>query len=68
MIVISAKMFKACKNCKALVSREQTTCPVCSGNSFTDEWEGMVILLSDSSELYEVMGVKKPWRYAINIK
>ncbi|MFP3204437.1 MAG: transcription elongation factor subunit Spt4 [Metallosphaera yellowstonensis] len=44
------------------------TCPVCGGNSFTDEWEGMVILLNETSELYEAMGAKKPWRYAINIK
>ncbi|MEM4884476.1 MAG: DNA-binding protein, partial [Saccharolobus sp.] len=28
-------IFKACKNCKALVQPDQSTCPVCGNSSFT---------------------------------
>ncbi len=63
-----SSIFKACRNCKALVLPDQDVCPVCGGNSFTDEWEGMVIILNEKSELMELTGAKKPWRYAINIK
>ncbi|MBW9141832.1 MAG: DNA-directed RNA polymerase, subunit E'' [Candidatus Aramenus sp.] len=63
-----AKIFKACKNCKALVPEDQAVCPVCGGSSFTDEWEGMVIVIDENSEVAQLMGVEKPWRYAINLK
>ncbi len=63
-----AKIFKACKNCKALVPTEQEVCPVCGGSSFVDEWEGMVIIIDENSEIAQLMGVRKPWRYAINLK
>nr|MCL7343462.1 DNA-directed RNA polymerase, subunit E'' [Candidatus Aramenus sulfurataquae] len=63
-----AKIFKACKNCKALVPEDQAVCPVCGGSSFTDEWEGMVIVIDKNSEVAQLMGVEKPWRYAINLK
>ncbi|MCI2415266.1 MAG: DNA-directed RNA polymerase, subunit E'' [Candidatus Aramenus sp.] len=63
-----AKIFKACKNCKALVPEDQEVCPVCGGSSFADEWEGMVIVIDENSEVAHLMGVKKPWRYTINLK
>ncbi|QKQ99803.1 DNA-binding protein [Metallosphaera tengchongensis] len=65
---MSSRTLKACRACKALVTKEITRCPVCGGNLFSDEWEGMIILLSDKSELVEALGASKPWRYAINIK
>ncbi|BCS91924.1 Transcription elongation factor Spt4 [Metallosphaera sp. J1] len=65
---MSAKTLKACRSCKALVNREVQQCPICNGTTFSDEWEGMVILLSEKSELAETIGESKPWRYAINVK
>ncbi|MEM4046358.1 MAG: transcription elongation factor subunit Spt4 [Metallosphaera sp.] len=60
--------MKACRSCKALVDKDVQRCPICDGTLFSDEWEGMVILLSDKSELAALMGESKPWRYAINVK
>ncbi|MDT7901108.1 MAG: transcription elongation factor subunit Spt4 [Acidianus sp.] len=63
-----SSIFKACRNCKALVLPNQGVCPICGGTSFTEDWEGMVIILNENSELVNLIGAKKPWRYAINIK
>ncbi|EZQ03115.1 MULTISPECIES: transcription elongation factor subunit Spt4 [Acidianus] len=64
----SSSVFKACKNCKALVPLEQDICPVCGGNSFAKDWDGMIIIVSEKSELANLIEAKKPWRYAINLK
>ncbi|AWR99528.1 transcription elongation factor subunit Spt4 [Metallosphaera hakonensis] len=65
---MSARTLKACRSCKALVDKEIQQCPICGNNSFSDEWEGMVILLNEKSELAEALGESKPWKYAINVK
>ncbi|ARM75806.1 DNA-binding protein [Acidianus manzaensis] len=65
---MAKSVFKACKNCKALTLQEDAVCPVCGSSSFTDDWEGMIIILNDQSEIMQLIGAKKPWRYAINIK
>lgn len=63
-----SSVFKACKSCKALALPEDSVCPVCGSSNFTDEWEGMIIILNEKSEIAELIGAKKPWKYAINIK
>lgn len=62
------KVFKACKNCRALVPPETATCPVCNSTSFTDNWEGMVVILTPDSEVAKIFGASTPWRYAIILK
>ncbi|WP_256202483.1 transcription elongation factor subunit Spt4 [Sulfuracidifex tepidarius] len=42
--------------------------PVCGGQSFSDDWEGMIIIVDEESEIAKLMGVQKPWKYAINLK
>ncbi|MDT7876064.1 MAG: transcription elongation factor subunit Spt4 [Sulfolobaceae archaeon] len=66
--MVEKKAFKACKNCRALVTPETTVCPVCQSTSFTDEWNGMVIILNQDSEVAKMFGANIPWRYAIIIK
>ncbi|WP_246253055.1 transcription elongation factor subunit Spt4 [Acidianus brierleyi] len=63
-----ANILKACKNCKALVPEDQDVCPICGGSSFTNDWEGMVIIIDNNSEISDLIGAKKPWKYAINLK
>ncbi len=65
---MAKKVFKACKNCKALVNQDDAKCPVCGGTSFSEEWEGMVLILDMDSDIAKLMGVQKPWKYAINLK
>ncbi|BBG24203.1 transcription elongation factor subunit Spt4 [Sulfuracidifex tepidarius] len=62
------KVFKACKNCRALTNSDDAKCPVCGGQSFSDDWEGMIIIVDEESEIAKLMGVQKPWKYAINLK
>ncbi|BDB97596.1 MAG: transcription elongation factor subunit Spt4 [Saccharolobus sp.] len=61
-------IFKACKNCKALVSPEQEVCPICGSSSFSDDWEGVIIIINTDSEVAKIAEVQKPWRYAIIVK
>ncbi|MFP3233588.1 MAG: transcription elongation factor subunit Spt4 [Sulfolobaceae archaeon] len=62
------KIFKACKNCRALVPLETATCPICNSTSFSEDWSGMVIIISQDSEVAKVFGASTPWRYAIIVK
>jgi len=63
-------IFKACRKCKALVEHDVQKCPVCSSTSFSDDWEGMVIILKDvdDSKSAVIMDIKKPGRYAIKVR
>jgi len=61
-------MFKACRNCGALVKRDAEVCPVCGGSTFTDDWEGMVIILDPKeSFVAKVLGKEKAYIYAIKV-
>lgn len=60
--------FKACKKCKALVEHEVEKCPLCSSTLFSDDWEGMVIVLTVNSQSASVLKAVKPWRYAIKVR
>ncbi len=62
------KPFKACRKCKALVNKEVNICPICGSSDFTDEWEGMVIIIDpENSEIAKMLGITKPGRYAIKV-
>jgi len=62
------KPFKACRKCKALVNKEANICPICGSSDFTDEWEGMVIIIDpENSEIAKMLGITKPGRYAIKV-
>ena len=61
--------FKACKRCKALVEHDVQRCPYCSSTLFSDDWEGMVVILDPSkSKSAEVLGIKNSGRYAIKVR
>ncbi|PUA33475.1 MAG: DNA-binding protein [Zestosphaera tikiterensis] len=51
--------FKACTNCRFLVSHETVKCPNCGSTSFTDEWSGMIILVNPNhSEVALLLEIK----------
>ncbi|MEB3773726.1 MAG: DNA-directed RNA polymerase, subunit E'' [Desulfurococcales archaeon] len=59
--------LKACRNCGALVPRDVNVCPVCGGTSFTEAWEGMIVILDESSLLARKLGISKPGMYALKV-
>jgi len=62
------KVFKACRRCKALVDRNTEICPVCGSRDFSDEWEGVLIIIDPlRSDLAKMLGIEKPGRYAIKV-
>lgn len=62
------KVFKACRRCKALVDRNTEICPVCGSRDFSDEWEGVLIIIDPArSDLAKMLGIEKPGRYAIKV-
>jgi DNA-directed RNA polymerase, subunit E'''' len=66
------KEFVACRNCRALVissyKEKGEPCPVCGKVDYSEEWEGMVVILDTKSYVAQLMGVQKPWRYAVKVK
>lgn len=68
MSVKSKKPFKACTKCKFLTLSEEEKCPNCGSTTFTDEWDGIAIILDpERSEVARILGITKPGRYAIKI-
>lgn len=62
------KPFKACKNCKTLVEREAEVCPTCGSKSFTDEWNGVIIILNpEKSDLAKKLDLKQKGKYVVKI-
>ncbi|WP_126449254.1 transcription elongation factor subunit Spt4 [Sulfodiicoccus acidiphilus] len=64
----SRASLKACRNCRALLPSDQNKCPVCGGESFANEWRGVLIVFSEKSELGSAAGALRPWRYAVSLK
>ncbi len=60
--------LKACRKCGALVDSKVNVCPICGSTEFTDNWEGMIIILDPShSELAKELQIEKPGLYAIRV-
>jgi len=59
--------FKACRNCYYLVNDEEVKCPVCGSKSFSEEWDGLVVILNPNSESAKILNKKVKGRYAIEV-
>ena len=60
---------KACKNCKVMVEKGVSTCPVCSGHQFSENIKGrMYVLDQEKSVIGKNMGIKKEGEYAIKVR
>ncbi len=60
------KPFLACVSCKSLVPRGSERCPYCGSTELTENWEGMVIIISEDSELLgKTEYLKRPGKYAV---
>ena len=58
---------KVCRKCKIFV--EGPNCPLCKGDSFTDNWKGrMFINDANKSEIAQKIGIKTKGEYAIKIR
>lgn len=58
---------KVCKKCKCFV--EENACPICSGNQFTNSWQGRVNILDiNKSVIAKKILVEKEGEYAIKIR
>ncbi len=67
-MVSRKSQFKACKNCGSLVPRDAKVCPVCHGTQFTDNWEGILIIIDpEGSSVARMTGRDKPGMYAIRV-
>jgi len=62
------KIFKACRRCKLLVDKEVVECPNCGSRDFTDEWEGIIIVIDPGKSLVaSKLNISKPGRYALKV-
>lgn len=61
-------VFKACSNCKYLVSRDVVKCPNCGGESFTEDWRGVVLIIDPERSLVSKhLGIRREGKYAIRL-
>ncbi|MEM0355766.1 MAG: transcription elongation factor subunit Spt4 [Desulfurococcaceae archaeon] len=62
------KLFKACRNCYFLTSREAVECPNCGSKDLTEEWDGVIIVIKpEESRLARNIGISKQGRYALKV-
>lgn len=62
------KPFKACRKCRSLVDKKVEICPVCGSREFTEEWEGVIIVIDPAkSFVAKELGLGGPGRYAIRV-
>lgn len=53
--------FKACKNCGTLAPRNASSCPECGSPEFTDNWNGVLIIVDpEASQLAKTLKLDKP--------
>jgi len=58
---------KACKKCKIFVKKDE--CPICKGRSFTDNWQGRLIILDPAkSDIAKKIDITVKGEYAIKIR
>lgn len=61
--------LKACTSCKALVDDDVEVCPICGGREFSNDWDGLVAVVSpEDSETARLLGIKKPGVYALRVR
>jgi len=61
--------FKACIKCKLLVPFNVEECPNCGSLEFSEDWEGVVIVVDpEKSHLAKRLGISKPGRYAVKLR
>lgn len=66
---VKRKPLKACRKCRTLVDRDVEVCPSCGSRDFTEDWEGMVIVINpERSDVAKLLGISKPGRYAVKVR
>lgn len=59
--------MRACRNCKNI--SDESICPVCKGNEFSDDYSGLLIVLDpENSLLAEKLETSEPGSYALKIR
>ncbi|MCD6563281.1 MAG: DNA-directed RNA polymerase, subunit E'' [Thermoproteales archaeon] len=61
--------FKACVKCKLLVPPNVEICPNCGSRDFSDDWEGIAIIINpEKSEIAQALNITNPGRYALKVR
>ncbi|MFH1181971.1 MAG: transcription elongation factor subunit Spt4 [Candidatus Woesearchaeota archaeon] len=60
-------MRKVCKTCRSFT--EESNCPVCKGNQFTNTWQGRINVIDPSkSEIAKKCAIAAKGDYAIKVR
>ncbi len=60
--------YKACRNCRAVIPENESTCPYCGSKDFTDEWYGLIIIINpEKSSLAKMLGINRRGMFAIDV-
>ncbi|MEM0087616.1 MAG: transcription elongation factor subunit Spt4 [Thermofilum sp.] len=60
--------LKACVKCRFLVEEDVETCPSCGSREFTDNWEGLIVVLNEQSVAAKVLGIQRKGFYALKAR
>lgn len=59
--------YKVCRSCRYILPKRDTTCPACGGDSFSDRWRGLILILDKDSSIAKLMGIEKEGYYAVKV-
>ncbi len=61
--------LKACIKCKLLVDPKTEVCPNCGSRVFSDDWEGLVVVLNaEKSLVAKKLNLTKSGVYALRVR
>ena len=61
--------LKACAKCKRLVEPKVEVCPNCGSRVFSDDWEGLIIIMDpENSIVSQKLEIDKPGMYALKVR
>jgi DNA-directed RNA polymerase subunit E" len=59
--------LKACRECHSLVEGE--VCPACQSSALSEDWSGYLIIVDPlKSEIANLMGIKRPGKFALKVR
>jgi DNA-directed RNA polymerase subunit E" len=55
----------ACRRCKAITTGK--ICPICKSTDLSADWYGLVVIVSEESQVAKMLNIKHRGKYALKV-